>query len=261
MYDHVLHEFFVMPAGSRMSAGVWVSWLLWFATSLLLGDAVSRPFRYRALSRGRYDSLLHQAVMFAIFAIVLVASFQVLYLALACCFAAFECLKNRREATKFVKWTPADQRANAVDDPLKVVLEATDPKRNSRAEGGKPQGSGADSPIEVILESAIAKALSAEAGAGGTGTLELRTQVPVGKYTVDMALLGGQISVAVECDGRAFHDSNSEQVTHDRQRDRSLAEQGFVVARFTGSEICADPPRCAREVLAIARRMHDLAPG
>lgn len=55
--------------------------------------------------------------------------------------------------------------------------------------------------------------------------------------------------IVVECDGHAFHERTKEQAARDRSRDRALQERGFVVYRFTGSEIYRDPGRCAKEVL------------
>lgn len=59
------------------------------------------------------------------------------------------------------------------------------------------------------------------------------------------------IFVAVECDGHDFHERTREQAARDRARDRDLQSIGWIVARFTGSEIFRDPRECARAALKL----------
>lgn len=54
--------------------------------------------------------------------------------------------------------------------------------------------------------------------------------------------------IIVECDGHDFHDRTKEQARRDKERDRTLTCAGYTVMRFTGSEIYADPVRCAAQV-------------
>ncbi len=49
-----------------------------------------------------------------------------------------------------------------------------------------------------------------------------------------------RFKVVVECDGYRWH-GNKESFTADRQRDRALADAGYRVLRFSGSEIWNDP--------------------
>ncbi len=53
----------------------------------------------------------------------------------------------------------------------------------------------------------------------------------------------------IECDGHDFHERTKEQAAKDRSRDRRSQQAGFVILRFTGSEIYNDPMRCAAEAL------------
>lgn len=54
----------------------------------------------------------------------------------------------------------------------------------------------------------------------------------------------------VECDGHDFHHKTKEQVTRDNKRDRDLQENGYIVLRFSGSEIHREGAReCAIKVL------------
>lgn len=56
--------------------------------------------------------------------------------------------------------------------------------------------------------------------------------------------------VAVECDGHDFHERTKEQAARDRSIDRKLQADGFVVMRFTGSELFRDPLKCVKEAAA-----------
>jgi very-short-patch-repair endonuclease len=54
--------------------------------------------------------------------------------------------------------------------------------------------------------------------------------------------------IIIECDGHDFHERTKEQAAKDRSRDRGAQARGFVIFRFTGSEIWADPMGCADQV-------------
>lgn len=68
----------------------------------------------------------------------------------------------------------------------------------------------------------------------------VRTQVPCGKYRIDLALPAYKI--AIECDGRAYH-SSTEQKAHDRRKDAYLRKNGWKVLRFSGRMIYRDLPK------------------
>ena len=54
--------------------------------------------------------------------------------------------------------------------------------------------------------------------------------------------------VVVEIDGHDYHERTKEQAKRDRLRDRMLTQAGYVVFRYTGSEIYNDPELPAEEV-------------
>jgi hypothetical protein len=58
--------------------------------------------------------------------------------------------------------------------------------------------------------------------------------------------------IAIEVDGHDYHERTKEQARRDRSRDRVLQAAGYVVMRFTGSELWANPMKCADEVFAMA---------
>lgn len=80
----------------------------------------------------------------------------------------------------------------------------------------------------------------------------IKTQYQVGRYRADFLLVGfNGAAIIVECDGHNFHERTKEQAARDRQRDRDLQAAGFIVLRFTGSELWADPMKCGREAITV----------
>jgi very-short-patch-repair endonuclease len=65
----------------------------------------------------------------------------------------------------------------------------------------------------------------------------VRTQVPCGKYRIDLALVRSKL--AIECDGKASHSSPA-QKAHDRRKNAYLRKHGWKVLRFSGSRIYRD---------------------
>ncbi len=86
-----------------------------------------------------------------------------------------------------------------------------------------------------------------------TGCLLWTPQAHIENYRVDFAFYavakGGVKKLVVECDGHDFHERTKEQARKDRSRDRRLQELGYQVFRFTGSEIHADPMKCALQII------------
>jgi hypothetical protein len=56
-------------------------------------------------------------------------------------------------------------------------------------------------------------------------------------------------NLIIECDGHEFHEKTKAQAARDKKRDRTLQSLGYVVIRFTGSEVYNDPIACAEEAL------------
>ncbi|MDP4085779.1 MAG: DUF559 domain-containing protein [Bacillota bacterium] len=65
----------------------------------------------------------------------------------------------------------------------------------------------------------------------------IRTQVPSGRFSIDIALPAYHI--AIECDGKDNH-STPKQKAHDRRKDQYLRKNGWKVLRFSGSRIYRD---------------------
>lgn len=137
--------------------------------------------------------------------------------------------------------------------------------------GAAEAGKKCQSPIELGLLKALIGVhmcdrrlrIDALPTAGGLLTdweARLFVQHPVEKYRVDFAIHvtseagGKRLSewIAVECDGHEFHERTREQAARDKARDRAIVAAGFRILRFTGSEIYADPAKCARDVMRLA---------
>ncbi|WP_119270874.1 endonuclease domain-containing protein [Taklimakanibacter deserti] len=89
--------------------------------------------------------------------------------------------------------------------------------------------------------------------APGGESLTVKCQHQIDGYRVDFALESGEcpgIKLVVECDGHEFHERTKEQAARDRSRDRRLQSKGYIVLRFTGSELYRDAWKCASEVQA-----------
>jgi very-short-patch-repair endonuclease len=64
------------------------------------------------------------------------------------------------------------------------------------------------------------------------------------KYRVDFLIhmidqkTKQELNIIIECDGHDFHEKTKEQAQKDKQRDRDCTTAGYIVLRYTGSEIC-----------------------
>ena len=82
-----------------------------------------------------------------------------------------------------------------------------------------------------------------------TASIEQQKQLCGGAYRADFAVTTPEgAKVVVECDGHEFHEKTREQAARDKKRDRELQIAGWMVLRFTGSEIYRGAEYCARDV-------------
>lgn len=84
------------------------------------------------------------------------------------------------------------------------------------------------------------------------------SQKQIGKYRVDFLLDGfhahnplRMVQVIIECDGHDYHERTKEQAQRDKERDRTLQSLGFLVFRFTGSEIWRSGGKCVLSSLGV----------
>ena len=93
-----------------------------------------------------------------------------------------------------------------------------------------------ESPIEIKLFEALIKQ-----------GYQVYTQVPCGRYRIDLAIFLSKKRIAIEADGRDFH-SSFQQKEHDNKRDLYLKKHGWEVIRFTGSEIYRNSDKCVEQI-------------
>ncbi len=83
-------------------------------------------------------------------------------------------------------------------------------------------------------------------------------------YRIDFAFIGSvmggasdgaPIRIAVELDGHDFHERTKEQASRDKMRDRILMANGWMVLRFTGSDVYRDPAAVMAEVRGVASKL------
>ncbi|HDX0788037.1 TPA: DUF559 domain-containing protein [Stenotrophomonas maltophilia] len=108
-----------------------------------------------------------------------------------------------------------------------------------------------ESPMEALYAAAF-QLLRERLNVPRPPTVILAEQAQVGPYRVDFlfsckAQDGSVKRLVVEIDGHDFHDRTKEQASKDRSRDRWMTERGYVVIRFTGSDVWNDPFSCAEQ--------------
>lgn len=92
--------------------------------------------------------------------------------------------------------------------------------------------------------------------------LEVLPQKKIGKYTVDFLLVHENLNlfIVIECDGHQFHEKTKKQAAHDKERDRFFTKKGYILLRYTGSQICEDPQEMTEDISEIIiRRMEEYA--
>ncbi len=75
-------------------------------------------------------------------------------------------------------------------------------------------------------------------------------QARIDGFRVDFLIevFSDNLRVVIECDGHAYHERTKAQAKKDRARDRDLQAMGYMVLRYTGSEIFTDPWGCAFDI-------------
>jgi very-short-patch-repair endonuclease len=159
------------------------------------------------------------------------------------------------------------QQPNRATD---LIRDAAAAEATRFIEGFETMRERCESPIEELLLAALyaehtiseyrlhfmmADAMPAEPYFDGAAFVY--AQVPIGPYRADFAIHDATLPfgaakpriMIVECDGHDFHEKTKEQARRDKQRDRFLVSKGYKLLRFTGSEIWADPEKCADEII------------
>lgn len=82
-------------------------------------------------------------------------------------------------------------------------------------------------------------------------------QYPIGIYIVDFAFFTGKdlANFIVEIDGQESH-KTKEQRYRDYQRERFLQQEGFIIVRFTGSEVFVNAEKCVKDFMKIVNQFY-----
>lgn len=81
-----------------------------------------------------------------------------------------------------------------------------------------------------------------------------RVELPSAAYRLDFAVLSSDgTAINVELDGHDFHERTKDQAKRDKARDRALTTEGWIVLRFTGSEVYEDVAGCMGEINKVLR--------
>jgi very-short-patch-repair endonuclease len=79
----------------------------------------------------------------------------------------------------------------------------------------------------------------------GYSHMKIQKQVEIGTYRVDFLITVvspiSSYKIVIECDGHDFHEKTKQQVSKDKKRDRYFQQNGYIVFRYSGSDIVNDP--------------------
>lgn len=89
------------------------------------------------------------------------------------------------------------------------------------------------------------------------GSIDVFPQHRVAKSRIDFAVHDRGRRLAVEVDGRQFHQKTHEQIAADYLRQRRVAAAGYSVIRFTAVEVFRAPDEAWRQVRAVLERTPD----
>lgn len=84
--------------------------------------------------------------------------------------------------------------------------------------------------------------------------VRINLQEEVGPYRADITVYHNELDlkVAVECDGHDFHEKTKDQAAKDKKRDREFQKLGYVILRYTGSEIVNNPSAIKKDLMNLA---------
>lgn len=108
----------------------------------------------------------------------------------------------------------------------------------------------AESPIEVIAWFAIVHLIPVY----GMYNFTAKCQWNIAGYRVDFFVTHGDKRIVIECDGHEFHEKTKEQASSDKRKDRELQKLGFIILRYSGSDIVNNPSKITDDLNDIIGR-------
>jgi hypothetical protein len=168
-----------------------------------------------------------------------------------------------------VRNVPIDELSDAELKECRRARDEADERSAKRAakdtidalcEGSTVDSRKAQSPIELKMLAAFVECgFNTDVSKASSSLATLYQQHPIvtdcGTIHPDFAVVRRvgrrTVQVAIELDGHAFHQLTKEQVAVDYRRGRAMSKAGWIVVRFTGSEVWRDPGAVALEVAGI----------
>lgn len=100
------------------------------------------------------------------------------------------------------------------------------------------------SPIEKIMYLGLMQL----AFSYGAFNFTIYPQQKILDYTVDFLIVYGDKYIVIECDGHEWHEKTKEQASKDKKRDRELQKEGYIVFRYSGSDVNKEPEKVCYDV-------------
>lgn len=152
---------------------------------------------------------------------------------------------------------------SATESPIEAVMSTALELMLMLNDEIEPGGKVRSAPTwRATLESAInQQAVDFPAADQYGARINVWRQLVVGPYRTDFVALvslgnGRVAGIVIECDGFAHHYAERQQIERDHARDVYLQTAGFIVMRFTGSQLWRDCMGCAKAVMDTAIIRH-----
>jgi len=114
-------------------------------------------------------------------------------------------------------------------------------------------GAALGTPIQIVYDEQTYWLHTSVLTSGRVEPLYVYPQYPFHKYKLDFLLSYAQRKLAVECDGRKYHNA-TKTIRKDNRKDLQLQSENIPVVRFTGQELYQTPLDCARQAVEFLMR-------
>lgn len=104
-----------------------------------------------------------------------------------------------------------------------------------------------ESPIERIAHLSLTQLCVSY----GAFNYTIYPQAEILSYRVDFLVVYGDKQIVIECDGHEFHEKTKAQASKDKKRDRELQKAGYIVFRYSGSDLNKDPEKICYDVQTV----------
>ncbi len=159
-------------------------------------------------------------------------------------------IQSLQEKGFVIKIKRGNGQTNILMSNTKIIRKIVENKHSNKTE----------SPIEEMLYEEMEKIKQSDLLKKGIIYFDVipqaRVKINGNNYRLDFLVdacceNSGRILLVVECDGHEFHERTKAQVKNDNKRQRNLQSNGYIVVRFSGSEIYEDPKYCCNQLIDI----------